>query len=140
MGIISRVGGLCLMKPLILVSKRLQGRKRFKRNCWYLIPMLCSECLNSKCHLREYGANVTDSWTGIVDIGSKPLVEREAIATGKIVLSSDSIDAVLNGRSPKGDVREASTIAAIPLPRFWVNPKAWRSTKTVCGSTNLLGT
>lgn len=75
--------------------------------------MLCSECLNSKCHLREYGANVTDSWTGIVDIGSKPLVEREAIATGKIVLSSDSIDAVLNGRSPKGDVREVSTIAAI---------------------------
>lgn len=75
--------------------------------------MLCSECLNSKCHLREYGANVTDSWTGIVDIGSKPLVEREAIATGMITLSSNSIEAVSSGRSPKGDVREVSTIAAI---------------------------
>ena len=54
-----------------------------------------------------------DSWTGIVDIGSKPVVEREAIATGFIAISADSIDAVANGRSPKGDVREASTIAAI---------------------------
>lgn len=75
--------------------------------------MLCPECLNSKYRLRQYGGIVTDSRTGIVDIGSKPLVEREAIATGLIALSSDSIDAVLNGRSPKGDVREASTIAAI---------------------------
>ena len=54
-----------------------------------------------------------DSWTGIVDIGSKPVVEREAIATGFIAISADSIDAVANGRCPKGDVREASTIAAI---------------------------
>ncbi len=70
-------------------------------------------CLNSKCHLREYGGDVRDSWTGIVDIGSKPLVEREAIATGMIDLSSNSIEAISNRSSPKGDVRAASTIAAI---------------------------
>ena len=50
---------------------------------------------------------------GIVDVGSKPGLEREAIATGSIRLSKDAIDSVINGRSPKGDVREASTISAI---------------------------
>ena len=50
---------------------------------------------------------------GIVDVGSKPVLEREAIATGSIRLSKDAIDSVINGSSPKGDVREASTISAI---------------------------
>ena len=50
-----------------------------------------------------------ESWSGIVDVGSKPIVEREAIATGMILLKPESIDAVANGPSPKGDVREAST-------------------------------
>ena len=54
-----------------------------------------------------------DSWSGIVDVGSKPIVEREAIATGMILLKPESIDAVANGSSPKGDVREASTISVI---------------------------
>ena len=52
-------------------------------------------------------------WTGMVDIGSKPVVAREAVATGILILSETAIDVVANGRSPKGDVREASTIAAI---------------------------
>ncbi len=52
-------------------------------------------------------------WTGMVDISSKPVVAREAVATGFLVLSDTAIDVVANGRSPKGDVREASTIAAI---------------------------
>ena len=54
-----------------------------------------------------------DSWSGIVDVGSKPILQREAIATGMILLKSESIEAVANGSSPKGDVREASTISAI---------------------------
>ena len=54
-----------------------------------------------------------DSWPGIVDVGSKPIVEREAIASGFIRLSPESIDLVINGKSPKGDVREVSTISAI---------------------------
>ena len=46
-------------------------------------------------------------------MGSKPVLEREAIATGSIRLSKDAIDSVINGLSPKGDVRGASTISAI---------------------------
>lgn len=53
------------------------------------------------------------AWTGMVDVGSKPVVERVATATGFIRLSAESVDSVINGNSPKGDVREASTISAI---------------------------
>ena len=59
------------------------------------------------------GEVMGDSWSGIVDVGSKPIVRREAIATGMIRLKAESIDAVATGSSPKGDVREASTISAI---------------------------
>ena len=51
--------------------------------------------------------------TGIIDVGSKPIVSREAVATGLLHLSSASLDVVEHGRSPKGDVREASTVAVI---------------------------
>ena len=51
--------------------------------------------------------------TGIIDVGSKPIVSREAVATGILHLSSASLDVVANGSSPKGDVREASTVAVI---------------------------
>ncbi len=54
-----------------------------------------------------------DSINGIIDIGSKNVVAREAVATGLLRLSTASLDVVLNGRSPKGDVRKASTVAAI---------------------------
>jgi len=49
----------------------------------------------------------------IVEIGKKPNVERKAIATGLLRLSSESIDAIKNNQIPKGDVLQASTIAAI---------------------------
>ncbi|MEL0335919.1 MAG: cyclic pyranopterin monophosphate synthase MoaC [Euryarchaeota archaeon] len=54
-----------------------------------------------------------DTITGIIDVGSKPIIAREAVATGLLHLSPASLDIVANGRSPKGDVREASTIAVI---------------------------
>ena len=50
---------------------------------------------------------------GVVDIGSKPIVERRATATGLLHLSSDSADAIKSKTVNKGDVIEASTIAAI---------------------------
>lgn len=50
---------------------------------------------------------------GIIDIGSKPIVHRNATATGLVHLSSESKNAILNGEIKKGDVLEASTIAAI---------------------------
>ncbi len=49
----------------------------------------------------------------IVPIGHKPIVHRYAAAQGYLVLSDDSADAIRNGIVTKGDVLEASTIAAI---------------------------
>ena len=69
--------------------------------------------LNRVDLFRRDGDVMGNSWSGIVDVGSKPILEREAIATGMILLKSQSIDAVAHGSSPKGDVREASTICAI---------------------------
>ena len=54
-----------------------------------------------------------ESWPGIVDISSKPRLERTAPASGRITLSVNSLQIVRDGGSPKGDVREASSIAAI---------------------------
>ena len=50
---------------------------------------------------------------GVVDIGHKPIVHRRAIATDLLHLSNQSKNAILNGQIKKGDVIEASTIAAI---------------------------
>lgn len=58
----------------------------------------------------EGGARLTDA---IVPVGHKPIVARSAVATGVLELSSDSADAIRNGLVPKGDVLEASMVAAI---------------------------
>ena len=50
---------------------------------------------------------------GVVDIGDKPIVKREATATGILQLNQNSADAIREGSVKKGDVIEASTIAAI---------------------------
>ena len=50
---------------------------------------------------------------GIVNVGSKKMIFREAKATGIVRLSEVSLNIVADGRSIKGDVREASTVAAI---------------------------
>ena len=49
----------------------------------------------------------------IVEIGDKPNVKRRATATGLLKLSTDSVDAIKNNLVAKGDVLQASTIAAI---------------------------
>ena len=56
---------------------------------------------------------MSDGIDGIVPIGHKPIVERSAVATGLLRLSLDSADAIRNGLIAKGDVLEASTVAAI---------------------------
>ena len=50
---------------------------------------------------------------GIVEIGSKDVVERRASATGVLNLSEASAQAIQNKTVKKGDILEASTIAAI---------------------------
>ena len=50
---------------------------------------------------------------GIVEIGTKPVVERKATATGLLRLQEASKRAIVDKTVKKGDVIEASTIAAI---------------------------
>ena len=50
---------------------------------------------------------------GIVNIGSKPVVERRATAKGRVILNQATKAAIVSGGIKKGDVLEASTIAAI---------------------------
>ena len=50
---------------------------------------------------------------GIIDISEKKLVKRVATATGQLKLSKQSIDAINSNKVKKGNVIEASTIAAI---------------------------
>lgn len=50
---------------------------------------------------------------GIVEIGAKAVVERRATATGLLNLSAESAQAIQSKSVRKGDVLEASTIAAI---------------------------
>ena len=49
----------------------------------------------------------------IVEIGEKPMVERRAKATGLLHLSGATVTSVKSGQVAKGDVIEASTIAAV---------------------------
>ena len=49
----------------------------------------------------------------IIPVGHNPVVERPAVATGILELSPDSADAIRNGLVAKGDVLEASMVAAI---------------------------
>ena len=50
---------------------------------------------------------------GIVEIGNKPIVERKATATGLLHLREGTKKAIVEKMVKKGDVLEASTIAAI---------------------------
>ncbi len=57
--------------------------------------------------------NMKKEIQGIVEIGSKPIVERKASATGLLHLKSETKQAIIDKTVKKGDVIEASTIAAI---------------------------
>tara|TARA_B100000945_G_scaffold290811_1_gene264824 strand:- start:1367 stop:1816 length:450 start_codon:yes stop_codon:yes gene_type:complete len=50
---------------------------------------------------------------GVVDITQKEIVLRSAVATGILKLSQKSLDAISSNQVKKGNVIEASTIAAI---------------------------
>jgi len=49
----------------------------------------------------------------IIDVGGKPIIRREAVATGTIYLQEKTISAIENNQISKGDVLEASTVAVI---------------------------
>ena len=62
---------------------------------------------------QDWGEKMEKSIQGVIDIGGKPIVHRKASATGLVHLSAQSKQAITNGEVKKGDVLEASTIAAI---------------------------
>ena len=62
----------------------------------------------------EGGVGLSEkSIEGIVNIGSKPVVERRATAKGRVILNQATKAAIVSGGIKKGDVLEASTIAAV---------------------------
>lgn len=58
-------------------------------------------------HLDEAGA------ARMVDVGAKPATRREAVATGRIVMSREAARAIREGSVVKGDVLAAARIAGI---------------------------
>ena len=62
---------------------------------------------------RDWGEIMSEKIQAIVDIGQKPIVARRAVASGILTLNSASASAIRQKKVSKGDVIEASTIAAI---------------------------
>lgn len=58
-------------------------------------------------HLDEQGA------ARMVDVGGKASTARKAIASGRIRMSPQALDAIRDGSGPKGDVIAAARIAGI---------------------------
>lgn len=58
-------------------------------------------------HLREDGS------AAMVDVSGKPVVRREATATGFISLQPDTLELIGSGGMPKGDVLAVARIAGI---------------------------
>lgn len=61
----------------------------------------------SLTHLREDGS------AAMVDVSEKPVVRREATATGLIQLQAETVSAISDGDLPKGDVLAVARIAGI---------------------------
>lgn len=49
----------------------------------------------------------------MVDVGAKPETQRVAIATGRIRMNAEALDAIRDGAVPKGDVLATARIAGI---------------------------
>jgi cyclic pyranopterin monophosphate synthase len=49
----------------------------------------------------------------MVDVSSKPLTERTAVAEGRVVMSQATLELVISGNAKKGDVLGAARIAGI---------------------------
>lgn len=61
----------------------------------------------SLSHLRADGS------AAMVDVSDKAVVRREALAAGFIALRRETIEAIWDGRAPKGDVLAVARVAGI---------------------------
>lgn len=49
----------------------------------------------------------------MVDVGAKPVTERECVARGEVRMAPETLSAIVEGRTPKGDVLATARIAGI---------------------------
>ncbi len=63
---------------------------------------------------RDRSSHIDESGRArMVDVGAKPLTQREAIARGRVRLSPDAFRAAVEGSAEKGDVLGVARIAGI---------------------------
>ena len=58
-------------------------------------------------HLDQHGT------ARMVDVAAKPVTQREATATGRIILSTEALSAIRDGSVKKGDVLAVARVAGI---------------------------
>ena len=49
----------------------------------------------------------------MIDVGEKRTTKREAVAKGKVLLTSETVELIRQGKIPKGDVLNCARVAAI---------------------------
>jgi cyclic pyranopterin phosphate synthase len=49
----------------------------------------------------------------MVDVGGKPVTERQAVARGKVLMQAETLSLLKKGKLPKGDVLAAARVAGI---------------------------
>ncbi len=54
-----------------------------------------------------------DGAAHMVDVGGKPATARRAVASGRITMSAETLEAIREGNAPKGDVLSAARLAGI---------------------------
>lgn len=55
----------------------------------------------------------SDGAAHMVDVGGKPATARRAVASGRITMSAEALEAIREGNAPKGDVLSAARLAGI---------------------------
>ena len=115
-----RTGSVGPQEPIVAIHVGSPHRKEAFQACEWLIDELKKQApiWKKEVYLRrgdlEGGVGLSEkSIEGIVNIGSKPSVERRATARGRLSLQASTKTAIVEGDVSKGDVLEASTIAAI---------------------------
>jgi len=62
---------------------------------------------NSFSHLNKKG------WAHMVDVSPKPMTQREAIASGRVIIGPDAFNLLIDSKTSKGDVLAVARIAGI---------------------------
>src|SRR5215211_6796621 len=69
---------------------------------WYLLF-----AMTQLSHVDEHGR------VRMVDTGNKEITSRRAVASGRVLMTSETVSALREHRTPKGDPLEAARLAGI---------------------------